>query len=474
MVTRVGGLPEAVRGLDPSLIVESGSPDALAERLLGPRPTRVATRAFAANHSWHSVAARHAGLYKSAMVGGTSARRRVGYLDHTARMSGGEIALLRLLPHLSNTEPHVILAEDGPFADALTAQGISVEVMTMPARARSATRATMRLRRLSPAAAVGSALYTVRLARRLRSLRPDLVHTNSLKAGIYGGSPHERPEFRKSGTCAIGLPPTIPGPGRRGGPIPHLQAALGLYRQFRGDVTDCRDGSAGGRASFRRAGDRSPGDESRRRVPMRRDGVRHRRTTRAMERPGCLPRAFARAFPDGNQRAVIIGSALFGDEDACHAAGLAALARELCIGDRVEFRGHRDNVSAELARIDVLVHASTIPEPFGMVIVEGMASGLAVVASAEGGPLEIITPGVDGELAPPGDVDRLADRLCGLDADPHRRSRLGEAAERRSRDFRPEPVAAAVERCYESVLDDTGRGRSDAIAGHRTPNKAMR
>ncbi len=45
----------------------------------------------------------------------------------------------------------------------------------------------MRPGRLSPAAVVGSALYTVRLARRLRSLRPDLVHTNSLKAGVYGG-----------------------------------------------------------------------------------------------------------------------------------------------------------------------------------------------------------------------------------------------------------------------------------------------
>ena len=108
-----------------------------------------------------------------------------------------------------------------------------------------------------------------------------------------------------------------------------------------------------------------------------------------------------------------------------------------------------------------------------MVVVEGMASGLAVVASAEGGPLEIITPGVDGELVPPGDIDRLGDMLRDLDSDPHRRSRLGEAAERRSRDFRPEPIAAAVERFYDSVLHDSGGARSDAAPRRRVPDKAV-
>ena len=187
VVTRVGGLPEAIRGLDASLVVEPGSPDALADRLLGPLPTRSQARAFAEDHSWHDVGARHLQIYEAARTGDESPKRRVVYLDHTARMSGGEIALLRLLPHLSNVEPHVILAEDGPLADALVAQGISVEVMPMPARARDARKATMRVGRCLPSRLLDRRLYTVRIARRLRALRPDLVHTNSLKAGVYGG-----------------------------------------------------------------------------------------------------------------------------------------------------------------------------------------------------------------------------------------------------------------------------------------------
>ncbi len=72
VVTRIGGLPEAVRGLDESLVVEPGSPGALADRLLGPRPTRDETRAFAAGHSWRSVGVRHARLYAGAAIGASA------------------------------------------------------------------------------------------------------------------------------------------------------------------------------------------------------------------------------------------------------------------------------------------------------------------------------------------------------------------------------------------------------------------
>ena len=74
----------------------------------------------------------------------------------------------------------------------------------------------------------------------------------------------------------------------------------------------------------------------------------------------------------------------------------------------MEFRGFRPDMGSELERVDAMIHASVIPEPFGQVVIEGMAAGLAVVASDAGGPAEVITHEVDGLLYPPGDVAALA------------------------------------------------------------------
>lgn len=81
---------------------------------------------------------------------------------------------------------------------------------------------------------------------------------------------------------------------------------------------------------------------------------------------------------------------------------------DLALEGRVNFRGLRNNVEDEFLRLDVLVHASIIPEPFGQVVVEGMAAGLPVVAADAGGPAEVIPDGVDGLLYLPGDADALS------------------------------------------------------------------
>jgi glycosyltransferase involved in cell wall biosynthesis len=468
VVTRIGGLPEAVRGLDASLVVEPRSSDALAARLLAPLPSRARARAFATDNSWHALGERHVKLYEEARTGAEAPpKRRVVYLDHTARMSGGEIALLRLLPHLSGVEAHVILAEAGPFADALEAQGISVEVIPMPAQARGATRGTMRFGALSPRAIVGSATYTVRIARRLRALRPDLVHTNSLKAGVYGGV----------AARSAGVPQVWHVRDRIAPDYLPRQAVVVIRFLIARLASGC---IANSQATLRTVG--TPGravvltsvvPEVTQRSPASPTRDQHGATVfgivgRLAEWKGqdVFLRAFAGAFPSGDQRAVVIGSAMFGGEDEHYGAALIDLVGELGIADRVKFRGFRDDVSAELAGMDVMVHASTVPEPFGQVVVEGMASGIAVIASAAGGPLEIITPGINGELFPPGDVESLAALLVELDADPARRARLGEAGIRRSLDFRPEPVAAGVQRFYEQVLrNDKSARRSARVDG---------
>lgn len=102
-------------------------------------------------------------------------------------------------------------------------------------------------------------------------------------------------------------------------------------------------------------------------------------------------------------RAAISGSAMFGEE--AYESELHALVTELGLDNAVTFTGFVDDVPVELARMDVLVHGSRVAEPFGQVIVEGMAAGLPVIATDAGGPREIITDGVDGLLVAPDSVD---------------------------------------------------------------------
>jgi glycosyltransferase involved in cell wall biosynthesis len=70
-----------------------------------------------------------------------------------------------------------------------------------------------------------------------------------------------------------------------------------------------------------------------------------------------------------------------------------------------------------LDELDVLVHCSVIPEPFGQAVLEGMAAGLPVIASGAGGPAELIASGVDGILATTGHADEIATALRQLQSD---------------------------------------------------------
>ena len=160
--------------------------------------------------------------------------------------------------------------------------------------------------------------------------------------------------------------------------------------------------------------------------------------------------AFAKAFPDGREEAILVGTSLFGAEE--YREQLERQAADLGLDGRVDFRGFRRQVEDELRRLDVLVHASTIPEPFGQVVVEGMAMGLPVVAADAGGPAEVIADGVNGLLYPPGDVDELAILLRRLATDAALRERLGEAARVRAEDFTGERIAPKVIAVYREVL----------------------
>lgn len=130
---------------------------------------------------------------------------------------------------------------------------------------------------------------------------------------------------------------------------------------------------------------------------------------------------------------------------------LEDLVREYGLTDRVVFTGYRSDVPVLVSALDILVHTSVSPEPFGLVILEGMALAKPVVCSGHGGPVEIVEDGVSGFLVPPGDPAALSGRLATLLASPEMREQTGRAALSRVNAFNVGQHVERVQSVYRSL-----------------------
>jgi len=110
-----------------------------------------------------------------------------------------------------------------------------------------------------------------------------------------------------------------------------------------------------------------------------------------------------------NWLAVCVGDA---DENPGYCNELQQLLADLHLEDRVRFVGHCDTMAAAYLLADIVVSAtSTRPEAFGRIAVEAQAMQRPVIASAQGGSMETVSPGKTGWLVEPGNVQRLANAL---------------------------------------------------------------
>lgn len=108
-----------------------------------------------------------------------------------------------------------------------------------------------------------------------------------------------------------------------------------------------------------------------------------------------------------NVTAILVGDALFGEQE--YVEQLHKQVAELGLENRVKFLGFRSDVPQLMAICDLVAHTSIAPEPFGRVIVEAMLSGTPIVAAQSGGAIELIEPGINGFLVPPGQPHKLAE-----------------------------------------------------------------
>ena len=132
----------------------------------------------------------------------------------------------------------------------------------------------------------------------------------------------------------------------------------------------------------------------------------------------------------------------------------AALHEEIVaggLGDCVTFLGSRSDVADLYRAADIAVHASTTPEPFGLVVPEAMAMNCAVIAASTGGPAEVITPGT-GFLCDPSAPEEYARALEQLVRDDSLRRAIAAAGPARAALFSIERTVDGTQRVYERAL----------------------
>jgi glycosyltransferase involved in cell wall biosynthesis len=382
-------------------------------------------------------------------------RRRVLYVDHTASLGGGEIALLNLVRHLNRNcyIPVVVLFSDGPLRQQLIDAGAEVHLLPLSPDVVNTRKDSLGGKTLLQARNVWTTfLFSLQLRRLIQEWKIDLVHTNSLKADIIGGVAaklarkpllwHVRDRIEDDY-----LPPLV----------------VRVFRRLARVLPDLVVANSG--ATLRTLQWLNP----QARAVVVHDGT--------LERPDLPPIApnpapvlglvgrispwkgqhiFIRAaslvrerFPGA--RFQIIGAALFNEAE--YEKFIRDQVASLGLGDFIEFTGFRKDVPDLIAKMDVLVHASVVGEPFGQVVIEGMAAGKPVVATNGGGVPEIVRDGETGYLVPMGDADAMADAMIRLLENPDMAADMGEKGRRRVHEhFTIQATAQRVERLYDEVL----------------------
>jgi glycosyltransferase involved in cell wall biosynthesis len=315
------------------------------------------------------------------------------------------------------------------------------------------------------AASGPAAVYTWRLRRRLLDFQPDVIHSNGLKMHLLGA------RVRPPGVRLVWHLHDYPASRR-------LTARLLASQTHRCDAMLANSDSVavqarqrfGGAAPvytmynsidlerFSPAGPRADLDALSRLPPLAPGGVRVGLVGTFARWKGhdVFLEALARLSGLANVRGYIVGDSIY-DTDASQYSRdeLRARVEKLGLSDSVGFTGKVDDVSAVLRALDIAVHASTEPEPFGLVIAEAMGCARPVIVSRSGGAAEIAQGGA--VFHEPGNSAELADRLRALAADPARRAALGsEGRTAALRLFGRERLAGTLIPVYESLARGAG------------------
>lgn len=401
---------------------------------------------------------------------------KVLYVNHTAEVSGGERSLLGLLGALPDSVRALVATPPGELASA-------VGELNVPVSTIAATAGSLRLHPVHTprtVAELSAAALQVRGA--ARSHRADVVHANSIRAGI-----------------ALGLG-SLPALGRRPAyaTVVHVRDCLPA-----GPLTAATMRLIAATATTIVANSHYTARWVRAAAPRAHVEVVHNAVDLARWDPACIDRVRARAdigkagehelllgvvaqlTPWKGQATAIevlrlvreqgldahlllIGSAKFVAgatrfDNNAYAAELHEQAAKAGLREHVSFLGERADVPELMRALDVLLLPSE-EEPFGRALIEAMAMGVPVLATNVGGPPEIVKDGSDGYLLDPHRPQEWARAIREIADSPDRGVQLGLAGQRRvRREFTIERHLAAMLSVYERAI----ARRRDARVGWR-------
>jgi glycosyltransferase involved in cell wall biosynthesis len=397
---------------------------------------------------------------------------RIAFLSVSGGMGGSEASLVELVRGVRRlspkAEPVVVVPREGPLAVRVREMGADARVLPMPealaAFGEWSLRGSSDIARRGATligAAGAIAAYQRALASLLSELAPDVIHTNGFKLHVFGtraapaGIPvvwhiHEyvsrRPLTRRLLRYHVSRASAVVANSRSvaddvssalgaGAPVTSIYNAVDLDEFAPAGITADLDA----RAQLPSA---APGTV---RVGLVATFARwkgHETFLRAIRKMGAAP-----------VRGYIVGGPVYDTAGSQHTIeDLRSLAAAMGLSNHIGFTGFVERPSEAMRALDVVVHASTEPEPFGLVIAEGLACGRAVVVSAGGGAAELVEHDVDALTFAPGDADALAQTLLRCTGDAPLRARLGAAARRTAvRRFDPDVFARAFLELYERV-----------------------
>jgi glycosyltransferase involved in cell wall biosynthesis len=385
------------------------------------------------------------------------------YVDHSSKVSGAQRSLLELLAALPPEVSAVVACPPGDLSTATLQCGVPV------ARIKGSDISFRLSPRSTPRALIDMARAAVALAGHLRRVKPDLVHANSLRAGLI--SMLAQPFGRRP--VAIHIRDCLPD-----------QRMSNLIRRVTGSYASMLiSNSCYTDQNFSHPRSRAPRRVVHNSVDLARfDGetvvARGLREEVAAGPDDALIGVIAQITPWKGQddairtlaellqhghraHLVLVGEAKFVSpttrfDNVAFERNLHELAIGLGVSDHVTFLGDRTDIPEILSAIDAILVPSW-EEPFGRTVIEGMAMGRLVLATSVGGTSEIIEDGRTGFLLPPRSPSTWARALAEILADPERKAAIeARAAAEVRRRFTPDDHARQVTDIYRELIPASG------------------
>ncbi len=405
---------------------------------------------------------------------------RILYLNTLGQLGGAETSLIQLLRVVGGAQPewkiHLMLGEDGPLAVQATAIHVPTTVLPLPRSvARLGDSAVGRRgfgqRTFMQGIRLVCALwdvkcYVAQLSKQIRALAPDLIHVTGFKMHVLGiwARPHgvpviwhfhdylsQRPMMRRllawSGSNCAAIISNSNGVSADtrsicSDRVPRFVLYNGL------DLV--RFSPVGDQMNLDRAAGLDEPPPGTLRIGLIATFARWKGHTTFLKAISLLPRELP-------VRAYVIGGAIYRTQGSQHSLEeLREEAARIGVLDRIAFTGFAPQPDSAIRALDVVVHASTEREPFGMVIVEAMACGKPVIASAGTGAAELFEDPSGMLFHPGGDATALSSQILALAADPALRARLGRIARRSAEAvFQPERLATSLKAIYFTIQQNS-------------------